>query len=214
MTDFEAKRAWMVTHQIEGRGVSDSRVLAVMRKIPRHLFVAPESQAVAYADSPIRIGMGQTLSQPYVVGLMSELLQVGEDHKVLEVGTGSGYQAAILAELAAEVHTIERHPELATEAEARLAGLGYTNVFVHTGDGSLGYLPAAPYDRILITAASPSVPPALKEQLAEGGRMVIPVGSRHSQVLEVWDRQGAEFSASRQIPVVFVPLIGQEGWKE
>lgn len=213
MIDFDAARDRMVTRQIETRGVRDVRVLVALRKVPRHLFISPESQSFAYSDCPIQIGLGQTISQPYIVGLMTELLQVRPEDKVLEIGTGSGYQAAILAELAGEVHTVERHPELAQEAETRLAGLGYDNVIVHNGDGSLGHAQDAPYDRILVTAASPSVPEALKTQLADEGRMVIPVGTRYSQVLEIWERKGENYSATRHIAVVFVPLIGEEGWK-
>ena len=213
MIDFDSARDRMVTNQIGARGVSDERVLEVLRKVPRHLFISPESQSFAYSDCPIQIGLGQTISQPYIVGLMTELLQVRPGDKVLEIGTGSGYQAAILAELAGVVHTVERHPELAQEAEARLNGLGYDNVFIHSGDGSLGHAQDAPYDRILVTAASPSVPPALKAQLADGGRLVIPVGTRYSQVLEICERKGEYFSAARHIAVVFVPLIGKEGWE-
>lgn len=205
----------MVVNQIERRGVRDPRVLAAMRKVPRHLFVPVESRAFAYADSPIRIDKGQTISQPYIVGLMTELLQVNPGDKVLEIGTGSGYQAAILGELAGEVYTLERHPELAAKAEDRLAGLGYTHVHVLTADGTLGYPSQAPFNRILVTAASPSIPPALKDQLADGGRLVIPVGGRYSaQILEIHERRGEKFSIQKHISVVFVPLIGREGWSE
>ena len=215
MDEFKALREQMVVNQVERRGVKDSRVLKAMREVPRQIFVPLESRDFAYADNPIQIGLGQTISQPYIVGLMTELLRVGSGDKVLEVGTGSGYQAAVLGELAAEVHTVERYSELALSAEARLSGLGYTNIHVHTGDGSQGYPPAAPYDRIIVTAASPSVPPALKEQLADGGRLVIPVGNRYSsQVLEIHDRRGEAFSVLKHISVVFVPLIGEEGWEE
>ena len=190
-------------------------MLAAMRTVPRHIFVSLELRSYAYADSPIQIGLGQTISQPYIVGLMTELLRVGPKDKVLEVGTGSGYQAAILGELAGEVHTLERHHELADSAAARLSGLGYDNIHVHTSDGTLGYPPAAPYDRIMVTAASPSIPPALKEQLAEGGRLVIPVGNRYSaQILEIHDRKGDQVSVQKHISVVFVPLIGKAGWEE
>lgn len=205
----------MVANQVERRGVRDARVLAAMRTVPRHIFVSLELRSYAYADSPIQIGLGQTISQPYIVGLMTELLRVGPKDKVLEVGTGSGYQAAILGELAGEVHTLERHHELADSAAARLSGLGYDNIHVHTSDGTLGYPPAAPYDRIMVTAASPSIPPALKEQLAEGGRLVIPVGNRYSaQILEIHDRKGDQVSVQKHISVVFVPLIGKAGWEE
>ena len=215
MDEFAALREQMVVNQIERRGVKDPRVLEAMRTVPRQIFVPLESRGHAYADSPIQIGLGQTISQPYMVGLMTELLRVGPGDKVLEVGTGSGYQAAVLGELAAEVHTIDRYAELALSAEARLSGLGYTNIHVHTGDGTLGYPPEAHFDRIIVTAASPSVPPALKDQLVDGGRLVIPVGKRYSsQVLEVYDRKGDVFSVLKHISVVFVPLIGEEGWEE
>ena len=215
MDEFAALREQMVVNQIERRGVKDPRVLRAMREVPRHVFVPHELWEDAYADSPIRIGHEQTISQPYIVALMTELLRVRPGDKVLEVGTGSGYQAAVLGELAAEVHTIERFPELAHSAKTRLNDLGYTNVNVHTGDGTLGYPPAAPYDRILVTAAAPAAPAALKDQLGEGGRLVIPVGSRHStQILEIYNRIGDEFSKMKHISVVFVPLIGEDGWEE
>ena len=212
--NFKEERERMVTYQIANKGVSDERVLDVMRKVPRHRFVAPDAAPYAYADSPIRIGSGQTISQPYIVALMTQLLDVQPDHRVLDVGTGSGYQAAILAELAAEVHSIERHPQLAESARETLEELGYENVQVHVGDGTQGYESAAPYDRIVVAAAGPSVPKALLDQLAPGGRLVIPVGPRYSQQLEVWERTGDQFNKSTNIPVVFVPLIGKEGWAD
>lgn len=213
MDPYEAERERMVTYQIAGKGVKDERVLDAMRKVPRHRFVSKDARPYAYADSPIRIGSGQTISQPYIVALMTELLDVEPDHRVLDVGTGSGYQAAILGVLAAEVHSIERHPELADSAQNTLDSLGYTNIQVHVGDGTQGYQPAAPYDRIVVAAAGPSVPQALLDQLAPGGRLVIPVGPRYSQRLEVWERKGDQFKKSTNIPVVFVPLIGEEGWE-
>jgi len=213
MDPHEAERERMVKHQIASKGVRDERVLAAMRKVPRHRFVSADARPYAYADSPIRIGSGQTISQPYIVALMTELLAVEPDHRVLDVGTGSGYQAAILAELSAEVHSIERHPELAESARKTLEDLGYENIQVHVGDGTQGYEPAAPYDRIMVAAAGPSVPQALLDQLAPGGRLVIPVGPRYSQRLEVWERTGDEYNKSTNIPVVFVPLIGKEGWE-
>ena len=213
MDPYEAERERMVKYQIARKGVRDERVLAAMRKVPRHRFVSMDARPYAYADSPIRIGSGQTISQPYIVGLMTELLAVEPDHRVLDVGTGSGYQAAILAELSAEVHSIERHPDLADSALDTLEELGYENIEVHVGDGTQGYEPAAPYDRIMVAAAGPSVPQALLDQLAQGGRLVIPVGPRYSQRLEVWERTGDEFKKSTNIPVVFVPLIGKEGWE-
>ena len=214
MADYQAEREKMVRNQIAKRGIKDERVLSAMKSVPRHNFMPYPARNVAYEDSPVRIGSGQTISQPYIVALMTELLEVKPDHRVLDVGTGSGYQAAILGELAAEVHSIERHQELAEKAEARLASLGYDNVRVHVGDGTQGFEPFAPYDRILVAAAAPSVPDPLFQQLAPGGRLVIPVGSRYSQHLEVWDRSDDKFHRSSSIPVVFVPLIGEEGWEE
>jgi protein-L-isoaspartate(D-aspartate) O-methyltransferase len=203
----------MVREQIAARDISDPRVLAALRSVPRHRFLPPDARDVAYTDSPVRIGEGQTISQPYIVALMTELLDVRVKDKVLDVGTGSGYQAAILGQLAAEVHSIERFPSLAEKARATLEALGYENIRVHVGDGSLGYPPEAPYNRIIVGAAAPAVPPALKAQLAEGGRLVLPVGNRRSQHLEIWDRDGDDFRKRDHIPVVFVPLIGQEGWQ-
>ncbi len=211
--DESELRNQMVESQIIRRGVRDPRVLAAMRKVPRQLFLPADARNFAYADSPIRIGNGQTISQPFIVAFMTELLNVQPEDKVLDVGTGSGYQAAILGELAREVHTIERFPALAIEAEKTLSALGYTNVHVHIGDGTKGYPPEAPYDRILVGAAAPEAPDSLKSELAEGGRLVIPVGTRSSQQLEVWDRYGNDFRISNSIPVVFVPLVGEEGWE-
>jgi len=214
MDPYQVDRERMVQYQIANKGIKDERVLGAMRKVPRHRFISPDARSYAYADSPIRIGSGQTISQPYIVALMTELLDVQPDHRVLDVGTGSGYQAAILGELAAEVHSIERHSELAQSARETLEALGYENIYIHVGDGTQGHEPAAPYDRIVVAAAGPSVPKALLDQLAEGGRLVIPVGPRYSQRLEVWERAGKEFKKSTNIPVVFVPLIGKEGWED
>lgn len=214
MTSYQTEREKMVRNQITKRGIKDERVLSAIKSVPRHKFMPQEARDYAYADSPVRIGSGQTISQPYIVALMTELLEVKPDHRVLDVGTGSGYQAAILGELAAEVHSIERHPELAEAASDRLASLGYDNVNVHVGDGTQGFEPFAPYDRILVAAAAPTVPEPLLQQLEEGGRLVIPVGSRHSQHLEVWDRRGGDFNKTSSIPVVFVPLIGEAGWSD
>lgn len=203
----------MVEEQIARRGVRTRSLLAVMESVPRHCFVPADELAWAYADGPLPIGHGQTISQPYIVALMTELLELTPTARVLEVGTGSGYQAAVLGKLAEEVHTVELIPELARRAEEILGRLGYTRVHVHLGDGSLGWAEAAPYDGILVTAASPEVPPPLLEQLVEGGRLVIPVGGRSSQVLEVVRRAGKKFVHERNIPVAFVPLRGEHGWK-
>jgi protein-L-isoaspartate(D-aspartate) O-methyltransferase len=202
----------MVTEQIAGRGIRDERVLAELRRVPRHLFLPEDARKYAYLDGPLRIGQGQTMSQPYIVALMTQLLAAGPEDKVLDVGTGSGYQAAVLNDLAGEVHSIERIPELAEQSAETLAGLGYDKVQVHLGDGSQGFPPEAPYDGILVAAAAPKVPQALLDQLAEGGRLVIPVGSRAQQTLEVWERQEGELAKKNSISVVFVPLLGEEGW--
>jgi len=214
MDKYQDARERMVEQQIARKGIRDESVLAAMRKVPRHLFVSPDFQTLAYADRPLRIGSGQTISQPYIVALMTELLAVQPEHRALDVGTGSGYQAAILGELAAEVHSIERHPELAEMAKTLLKKLGYANVTVHVGDGSQGLASKAPFDRIIVGAAAPSVPDALLEQLAEGGRLVIPVGGRFSQRLTVWEKQEGALKESRDSSVVFVPLIGEYGWDE
>jgi len=213
MDKYQADREWMVEQQIAQRGVKDERVLDAMRKVPRHLFIPSEARRFAYSDSPVRIGSGQTISQPYIVGLMTALLGVETHHKVLDVGTGSGYQAAVLGELAAEVHSIERHPELADKAEKILTQLRYDHVYVHVGDGTLGYSPCAPYDRIIVGAAAPSVPDPLLRQLASGGRLIIPVGNRFSQRLEIWDKTKDKLTHKSNISVIFVPLIGENGWE-
>lgn len=211
--EFALARNRMVEEQIIARGVHEPRVLAAMRSVPRHVFITPDDLAWAYADGPLPIGHGQTISQPYIVALMTELLEVEPSNRVLEVGSGSGYQAAVLGELAAEVHTIEVVPELARQAEKNLAGLGYAHVHVHSGDGSPGWPEAAPYHRILVAAAAPEVPQAILDQLAEGGQLVIPVGGLSVQSLEVWKRNGPEFSHRKKADVCFVPLRGRFGWK-
>ena len=207
-----AKR--MVAEQIAARGVRDPRVLAAMQQVPRHLFVPHASLEEAYGDFPLPIGHGQTISQPYIVAYMTERLGLRGDEKVLEIGTGSGYQAAILGLLAREVHTVERIPALAEAARRRLAELGYTNVAVHLSDGTLGLPQHAPYDAILVTAAAPEVPRPLLEQLADGGRLLAPVGDRGFQHLERWTRLGDIWQRQVMESVAFVPLIGQHGWPE
>ena len=203
----------MVEDQIARRGILDPRLLAVMESVPRHCFVPADNLTWAYSDGPLPIGHGQTISQPYIVALMTELLELKGDERVLEVGTGSGYQAAVLAKMAAEVHTVEFIPELAGRAEEVLAELGFANVHVHAGDGSLGWPAAAPYAGILVAAAAPSAPEPLLAQLAEGGRLVIPVGSHGFQQLEVWQRNGNQYEHKTNIAVAFVPLRGEHGWK-
>lgn len=211
---FTAARRKMVQTQIENRGVGDRRVLKAMRIIPRHTFVPKELQAEAYQDNPLPIGHGQTISQPYMVGLMSSLLELRGSEKILEIGTGSGYQAAILSTLAAEVHSVEHIPQLAEQARGRLAALHMDNVMIHVGDGSLGWPDAAPYDGILVTAGAPVLPEALPEQLKDGGRLVIPVGERWRQVLQVWTKGAAGLEKEEVLPVVFVPLKGAQGWQD
>jgi protein-L-isoaspartate(D-aspartate) O-methyltransferase len=189
---YESQRQHMVDTQLLRRDIHEPRVLDAMRSVPRHRFIPPEHYQYAYTDGPLPIGQGQTISQPYIVALMTQLLGLDGDEYVLEIGTGSGYQAAVLGSLAKQVHTIERHADLAHKARRVLAELGFTNVQVHIGDGSLGLLDFAPYDGIMVTAAAPNVPQALLDQLAERGRLVIPVGSRGGQYLELWIRKGTD----------------------
>ncbi len=198
----------MVRRQIEDRGVSDPQVLAAMRSVPRHRFVSRALAGDAYKDHPLPIGAGQTISQPYIVALMAEAASVGPDDRVLEVGTGSGYGAAVLAELGASVTTVERHQKLADTAAKVLGELGYANATVVCGDGSQGHPPGAPYDAVVVTAAASSVPPLLVDQLADGGRLVIPVGPpSFSQNLTLIRRVGDKITSERFCPVRFVPLV-------
>ncbi len=212
--EFRRKRELMVTTQIERRGVTNPRVLNAMRSIPRHLFVNFESQEFAYADYPLPIGYEQTISQPYIVALMTSLLDLQGDEKVLEIGTGSGYQAAILSLLAREIHTVEIIPQLARRAEETLLELGLTNVKVHHGDGSLGWTLDAPYDAVMVTASAPDVPPPLLDQLRTTGKLVIPIGHRGSQLLELWTMETGAWQPDEILPVAFVPLRGKHGWKD
>ncbi len=208
------QRERMVRDQIERRGIRTQSVLEAMRAVPRHLFVLPDQQKFAYSDGAMRIGHGQTISQPYIVALMTDLLKLRGDEKVLEVGTGSGYQAAVLAHIAKEVHTIERHVALSENAALIFEELGSENIYLHIGDGTLGLPDQAPFQGIMVTAAAPKVPPALLDQLDDGGKLVLPVGRRFSQVLEVWQRVGAKYKQETVTAVAFVPLIGEEGWPE
>jgi protein-L-isoaspartate(D-aspartate) O-methyltransferase len=196
----------MVDNQLRGRGISDARVLAAMRSVPRERFVPPAVSSQAYADHPLPIGYGQTISQPYIVAYMSETLQVSKSSKVLEIGTGSGYQAAVLGELAGEVYSIEIVPELADRARQTLDAMGYQNIHVRTGDGYRGWPEEAPFDRIMVTAAPDHVPQPLVDQLATGGRLVIPVG-RTEQDLLLITRTPTGVVQRRTIPVRFVPLV-------
>lgn len=202
----------MIEAQIAARGIDSPAVLQALDATPREWFVAEEQKSVAYADRPLSIGEGQTISQPYIVALMTSLLQVRPTDRVLEIGTGSGYQTAILARLAARVFTIERIASLSHRAAARLAEHGIQNVEFRIGDGSLGWPEAAPFDRILVTAGAPDIPKPLYEQLADGGRMVLPVGPEYDQSLRVLERRGFECIEQPGIPVRFVPLIGAHGF--
>lgn len=202
----------MVDTQLRARGIGDERVLQAMARVPRHEFVAPVFRDQAYEDHPIPIGESQTISQPYIVGFMLEMLRLEPSHKVLEVGTGSGYQTAILAEICSQVYSMERHASLAQEAERKLAQLGYTNARVIVGDGSLGAPQFAPYDAIIVSAAAPQPPPTLIEQLREGGRMVVPVGPSVSQELQLVRKQEGHALVTRHEGCRFVPLIGGQGY--
>jgi len=206
--EYKAAREEMVRNQIEARGIHDPRVLAALRKVPRHLFVPPEEQDEAYIDYPLAIGYGQSISQPYVVAFMTEALELKPRDRVLEIGTGSGYQAAILAELVAEVYTIEIVEPLAQKAEARLHLMGYTNVRVRTGDGYRGWSEAAPFDAIILTAAPDHIPQPLMDQLREGGRMVLPLGLRDQELIRL-RRSREGILRESLLPVLFVPMTGE-----
>jgi protein-L-isoaspartate(D-aspartate) O-methyltransferase len=201
-----------IDDQLVARGIRDARVLDAMRRVPRDAFVPETARVDAYADRALAIGGGQTISQPYMVAVMSEALRLTGSERVLDVGTGSGYQAAVLAELAREVVTIERVPALADTARARLASLGYTNVDVCVGDGTIGVADRAPFDGILVAAGAPRMPAALKAQLASGGRLVIPIGPPDHQWLTIVTREGERFTETASIGCVFVPLVGEQGW--
>jgi protein-L-isoaspartate(D-aspartate) O-methyltransferase len=209
-----SKRERMVRNQVERRGVRDPRVLEAMRALPRHLFLPDLELASAYDDTPLPIGCHQTISQPYIVGFMTEALKLQETESALEIGTGSGYQTAILSCLVQSVLSIERIPDLADQARKNLLALGIKNAEVRIGDGTAGCPDQAPFDAILITAGTPAVPQPLLEQLAMGGRLIAPIGGRSLQELELWTRTPSGFDRRRLITVVFVPLIGDYGWKE
>jgi len=207
-TDFTKAREQMVSSQIKDRGISDKRVLEAMQKVERHLFVPEKMQSLAYADQPLPIGEGQTISQPYIVAIMTELLNLKGDEKVLEIGTGSGYQAAILGELADTVYTIEIVKPLAKRADSLLAAMGYENITVKHGDGYIGWEEHAPFDGIIITCAPPKVPQPLIDQLADGGRMVVPVGTFWQELLLIEKKDG-ELRETSVLPVRFVPMTGE-----
>ena len=210
--DFSKARDIMVSTQIESRGIRDSRLLEILRKVPRHEFVPESAREFAYRDAPLSIGCGQTISQPYMVALMVESLQLNENSRVLDIGTGSGYQTAILAELAKTVYSIERESQLAAQAQETLNRLGYKNIATQIGDGSVGWPEFAPYDAIIATAAPEQVPGPLQRQLAEGGRLVIPVGSANLQNLRLIERRGKSYRRQNICSCTFVPLVGSEGW--
>lgn len=212
--DYEQARREMVETQIRKRHVTNSRVLECLERVPRHEFVPPEFRGRAYEDAPLPIGDGQTISQPYIVAAMTAALGLQGNERVLEIGTGFGYQAAVLAFLAREVFSVEFRAALATQAAERLSRLGYTNAHVHCGDGTLGLPEFAPYDAILVAAAAPSVPTPLLAQLADGGRMVVPVGGVENQDLQLIERKRETFQTTMLEPCRFVPLLGAHGWKE
>ncbi len=203
----------MVEDQFVRRGITDARVLDAVRRVPRHLFVEEALRDRAYGDHPLPIGEGQTISQPYIVGLMTSLLELTGTEKVLEIGTGSGYQAAVLARLARRVCSIERLTSLATRARAVLEGLDYKNVWIRVGNGALGWPDEAPFDRIIVTAGGPGIPPPLFEQLAEGGRMVLPVGVPQSQTLTLVEKVDGQQRARAFGECTFVKLVGKYAWE-
>ena len=213
-TDFASERKFMVERHLRVRGITDEHVLKALGAIPRERFVPEGDADRAYGDHPIPIGHGQTISQPYMVALMTQCLGTSSKEKVLEIGTGSGYQTAVLCELAGEVYTIERVPELSQRASKTLRELGYRNFQERVGDGTLGWPEKGPFDAIMVTASAPEVPESLKRQLAEGGRLVIPVGPQGMQVLMVLTRQGGRTEEEAVCDCVFVRLIGKEGWRE
>jgi protein-L-isoaspartate(D-aspartate) O-methyltransferase len=211
---YRLARERMVETQIKARGIKDERVLKAMLKVPRHLFVDEALRDQAYGDFPLPIGEGQTISQPYIVALMTEALELKGNERVLEIGTGSGYQTAILAELVLWVYTIERFPTLLERAKKALKELGYKNISFKLDDGTLGWKEASPFDAIIVTAASPDIPPPLVEQLTEGGRIVIPVGDEFSQTLIKGVKRGGKLHTKALEPVRFVKLVGAYGFKE
>lgn len=210
---FAEQRARMVNAQLRERGIQDERVLAAMGKVPREAFIAPEYARDAYNDGPLPIGAGQTVSQPYMVAAMVEALKVQPSDRVLEVGTGTGYEAAVLGELASEVWSIERHAELADKAMRVLAELSYPNVHVVCGDGSQGLPERAPFDKIVVAAGAPAAPPSLIAQLADGGILAVPVGNRVEQQLMIVRKDRGVITTERHVLCCFVPLLGAEGWK-
>ena len=216
-TSFQAERDRMVEHQLAGRGIRDERVLRAMRTVPRERFVDERLAAFAHDDSPLPIAAGQTISQPFMVAWMVEAAELGLDDRVLEIGAGSGYASAVLAQVARSVHAVERHERLTRDARERLAALGYRNIELRTGDGTLGWPDAAPFDAILVAAAGPEVPPPLKAQLRIGGRLLMPLdidGQGTQQLLKLVRRGESDYAQQTLGNVSFVPLIGRHGWAE
>ena len=211
---FEEQRSQMINTQLRPRGIRDARVLSAFAKVPRHLFIAAEYQDQAYADRPLPIGYGQTISQPYMVALMTSCLQLQGHERVLEIGTGSGYQAAVLAELALEVYSVERLPDLHRLAAQKLEDLGYRNVTISTGNGTIGWPAHAPFDAIVVAAAAPEIPSPLLEQLADPGRLIVPVGDPNTQYLVTLTKKQGMIREEKLASCVFVPLLGQHGWPE
>lgn len=211
--EYLKQRIEMVRRQLAGRGIRDHRVLDAMAEVPREQFVPRSIRDAAYDDRALPVECNQTISQPYIVAKMSEMLELEPTHRVLEIGTGTGYQTAILAHLAQEVFTIERHAELSVLASDRLSALGFTNIRYRCGDGSVGWEDAAPFDRIVVTAGAPETPHRLTAQLAEGGRLVIPVGDESTQTLYAIRRKGYKYLTQTGIPCRFVKLIGEQGWR-
>ena len=212
--DYAILRKRMVEEQLIPRGIKDPKVLNAFYKVERHKFIPEDLRTSAYADFPVPIGQGQTISQPYIVALMTGCLDLTGQEKVLEIGTGSGYQAAILAELAKEIYSIERFKNLAQKAEIILNELGYTNIKIKVDDGTLGWSETAPFDRIIITAASPRIPLPLIEQLKESGKLILPLGETFSQVLTVVEKKKGKLESIEVCGCVFVPLVGKYGYRE
>ena len=212
--EFAPQRAEMIEKQLRRRGITNPAVLVAMEAVPRHEFVPGELRSSAYEDAPLPIGAGQTISQPYIVAAMTAALRLSPTDRVLEIGTGCGYQAAVLSRLAKEVFTIECRTELASAASKRLARLGYANVHVHCGDGTLGLPECAPFDAILVAAAAPAVPQPLLAQLADGARMILPVGDSEHQELRLIEKRGSEFLTNTLEGCRFVPLVGYHGWRD
>jgi protein-L-isoaspartate(D-aspartate) O-methyltransferase len=211
---YREERKRMVAEQLVARGIRSALVIQAMDSVPRHLFVPEEYRSLAYEDGPLPIGQGQTISQPYIVALMTQLLQLKGGEKVLEIGTGSGYQSAVLACIAREVYSVEQYADLSAVARERMKSLGIGNVYLYVGDGSQGLPDEAPFEGIVGTAAAPDIPPQLPRQLGDGGRLVLPVGGPSGQTLERLVRKGERWEREPIAPVAFVPLRGKYGWRD